>query len=128
MPAALAAFVKQVIAAPGAISVSLDSMVLGSAYSGIPVNYWVTVTSAAGTTVLDVPIAQAVDNTEESFGYSFTAISPDPALAARYGGDASFTLAGKLLDYDPSPETRDAVQQAVARAGKPGVLTTAPKP
>ncbi|MEP7325876.1 MAG: hypothetical protein ABI836_08010, partial [Gemmatimonadota bacterium] len=46
--------------------------------------------------VLQIPLVQEVDNTEKHFSYSFTAISPDNALASRFGGDSTFTLAGKL--------------------------------
>ncbi|MEP7325239.1 MAG: hypothetical protein ABI836_04750, partial [Gemmatimonadota bacterium] len=93
---ALAAFVKQVIAAPGAITVRLDSMVLGSAYDGIANQYWTTVLTATDSIVLQIPLVQEVDNTEKHFSFSFTAISPDNALASRFGGDSTFTLAGKL--------------------------------
>jgi hypothetical protein len=90
---ALAAFVRQVIAAPGAISVALDSLTLGDAYGGHETTYWTTVTTAAGSSILQIPITQAVDNTPAHFSSSFTAISVDNALAARYGGDGSYTLA-----------------------------------
>jgi hypothetical protein len=93
---ALAAFVQQVIAAPGAISVSLDSLHLGDAYGGAPATYFTTVTTAAGSTPLVIPITQEVDNTPANFSNSFTAISIDNALAARYGGNGGYTLAGQL--------------------------------
>jgi hypothetical protein len=93
---ALAAFVRQVIAAPGAISVALDSLTLGDAYGGHETTYWTTVTTAAGSSILQIPITQAVDNTPAHFSSSFTAISVDNALAARYGGNGSYTLAGQL--------------------------------
>ena len=98
---ALSAFVQQVIAAPGAISVKLDSLTLGDAYGGAPVTYWATVTTAAGSNLLQIPIVQEVDNTPAHFSTSFTAISIDNALASRYGGNGSFTLAGQL-DVDLS--------------------------
>jgi hypothetical protein len=93
---ALAAFVQQVIAAPGAISVKLDSMVLGSAYDNIANQYWVTVTTPGGATSLQIPIVQDQFNVEHSFSTSFTAITIDNALAARYGGSSQYTLAGQL--------------------------------
>jgi hypothetical protein len=93
----LAAFVQQVIAAPGTISVSLDSLTLGSAYDPIvPVSYWTTVTTAAGSTTLHIPIAQDQFNGEQHFSTSFTAISIDQSLASRYGGSSQYTLAGRL--------------------------------
>jgi hypothetical protein len=94
---ALSAFVQQVIAAPGAISVVLDSLTLGSAYPPIvPVSYWTTVTTGAGSTVLQIPITQDQFNIEQQFLTSFTAISIDDALASRYGGSSQYTLAGRL--------------------------------
>jgi hypothetical protein len=94
---ALSAFVQQVIAAPGAISVSLDSLTLGSAYAPVvPVSYWTTVTTAAGSTVLQIPITQDQFNSEQQFSTSFDAIVIDDALAARYGGSSQYTLAGQL--------------------------------
>ena len=93
---ALAAFVQQVIAAPGAISVALDSMTLGDAYGGVATTYYTTVTTAGGSTSLVIPIVQEVDNTPANFSNSFTAISIDNALAARYGGNGGYTLAGQL--------------------------------
>src|SRR4030095_5189335 len=60
------------------------------------VEYWATVLTATDSIVLQIPIVQAVDNTESHFSFSFTALSVDNDLASRFGGDSSFTLAGKL--------------------------------
>ena len=92
----LAAFVKQVIAAPGAVTARLDSLALGSAYSGVPVTYYVTIETATDTTALVVPMGQNVFNLETDFATSFVAVSADNGLAARYGGSSQYTLAGSL--------------------------------
>ncbi|HEV8124780.1 MAG TPA: hypothetical protein VGP80_11080 [Gemmatimonadales bacterium] len=92
----LISFVKEVVGATDSIVIRLDSMVLGSAYEVIPNQYWTTVTTAADTMVLLVPLVQHVDNTPAQFSQSFTAITLDPGLAARFGGNGTFTLSAQF--------------------------------
>jgi len=89
----LVSFVKEVVGAADSIVIRLDSLVLGSAYDGIATQYWTTVTTATDTVTLLIPLVQAVDNTLAQFNQSFNAITLDPGLAARYGGNGPYTLA-----------------------------------
>ncbi len=93
----LTAFVKQLIASPGAFSATLDSLTLGSAYDGTPNIYYITLnTAAGGATQLTVPLAQPSTDGAVTHDESFTVTSVDASLASRYGGNGSYTLSGSL--------------------------------
>ena len=93
----LAEFVQSLLAAPGAFSLTLDSIGLGSAYDFLPNIYYFTGASGATVTQVTLPIVQDQFNvTNSSFTY-FTAISPDAALAQRYGGSDQFKLTARIL-------------------------------
>jgi hypothetical protein len=92
----LAEFVQTLLAAPGSFSLTLDSIGLGSAYDGIPNVYYFTGASGATVTQVTLPIAQDPTSvTHNNFTY-FTAISPDAALAQRYGGSDQFKLTARI--------------------------------
>ncbi|HEY8196526.1 MAG TPA: T9SS type A sorting domain-containing protein [Gemmatimonadales bacterium] len=93
----LAEFVQTLLAAPGSFSLTLDSIGLGSAYDGIPNFYYFTGASGATVTQVTLPITQDPTNlTASNFTY-FTAISPDDALAQRFGGSDEFKLTARIL-------------------------------
>ncbi|MEP6573071.1 MAG: hypothetical protein ABJD11_10265 [Gemmatimonadota bacterium] len=85
-------FVKTVIAAPGALAVTLDSMDLGSSYDGIANTYYVTAQSGPDITHLSVALVQTTSDATTSGSTLFDAISIDNALASRFGGNGSFKL------------------------------------
>jgi hypothetical protein len=92
----LAEFVQTLLAAPGSFSLTLDSIGLGSAYDGITNTYYFTGASGATVTQVTLPITQDPTNvTHNNFTY-FTAISPDAALAQRFGGSDQFKLTARI--------------------------------
>ena len=92
----LAEFVQTLLAAPGSFSLTLDSIGLGSAYDGIPNNYYFTGASGATVTQVTLPITQDPTNLDGSNFTYFTAISPDAALAERFGGSDQFKLTARI--------------------------------
>ncbi|HEX6616450.1 MAG TPA: hypothetical protein VF046_09110, partial [Gemmatimonadales bacterium] len=96
------AFARQVIAAPGAVSVHLDSLQLGSAYDGIPTTYFFTATTGAGEQVsLTMPIVQDVFDTPTSNNGVFEAVPVNDQLAQRFGGSSAFTLRAEYIQNLP---------------------------
>ena len=93
----LAEFVQTLLSAPGSFSLTLDSISLGSAYDFIPNVYHFTGASGATTTQVSLPIVQDQFNIQNSNFTYFTAISPDDALAQRFGGSDEFKLTAKIL-------------------------------
>ena len=92
----LAEFVQTLLAAPGSFSLTLDSIGLGSAYDGTPNNYYFTGASGATVTQVTLPITQDPTNLDGSNFTYFTAISPDAALAERFGGSDQFKLTARI--------------------------------
>ena len=87
------ALAQQVLAEPGAVSVHLDSLTLGSAYDLIPTVHHFTATGGTGATFkFDIPVVQDQFDLENSAVAFFDAVPVDQALAARYGGNSSFAL------------------------------------
>ena len=92
----LAEFVQTLLAAPGSFTLTLDSIGLGSAYDNIPNIYYFTGASGATVTQVSLPITQDQTSiTNNNFTF-FTAISPDAALAQRFGGSDQFKLTAKI--------------------------------
>jgi hypothetical protein len=89
-------FVRQLVATGGAMTAVFDSVVLGSAYEAAPGTYYWTVTTPQGTFKLAYPLVQDVFDLESQLAQSFTAIAPNQALAAQFGGSSQFTLSGQL--------------------------------
>ena len=85
-------FARQVIAAPGSLLLTLDSIGAGSAYDNAPTTYYFTAASGANSLQLTVPIVQDQFNSTHSGGALFDAVKIDDALAQRYGGDSSYAL------------------------------------
>ena len=93
----LAEFVQTLISAPGSFSLTLDSIALGSAYDNIPNVYHFTGASGPDIVQVSLPITQDQTSlTTSNFTY-FNAISPDAALAQRYGGNDQFKLTARIL-------------------------------
>jgi hypothetical protein len=84
---------RQVLAAPGAVSVRLDSLDLGSAYDVVPTTYFFTATGGSGATFqLSIPVTQDQFDADAGNVAFFDAVPVDQALAQRYGGNSSFAL------------------------------------
>jgi hypothetical protein len=106
----LASFVKQLIAAPGAVVARLDSLKLGSAYetNPIPVKYYVTVNPGQASQVQTViSIVQQQTNGSDVTGTNsvtvqLPSIQVDQDLAARFGGSSAFGIPGALTAKLPS--------------------------
>jgi hypothetical protein len=95
-------FARQVIAAPGAISVRLDSLTVGSAYDLTPNIYYTTATGGDGTTFpLSFAITQDQFDAEGSANGVFNAVPVDATLAQRFGGSSAFTLNAEFVQNLP---------------------------
>ncbi|MGI9040519.1 MAG: hypothetical protein ACR2HK_05330, partial [Gemmatimonadales bacterium] len=93
---------QQIVASPGALSSVLDSMVLGSAYDGIPNTYYVTTTAGDGTVFnFTMPVTQDAFDLDASTNEIFNAIPVDASLAGRFGGTPGFALRGELVQILP---------------------------
>lgn len=99
---ALAQLVGGVLSDSGSVSLTLDSLRLGSAYehgagqAGEPNLYFFTATADGSTTRLTVPVVQ--DQQAAAAGDSTFAqgVAVDGALAGRYDGTGDFRLSGRL--------------------------------
>jgi hypothetical protein len=95
-------FARQVIAAPGAVSVRLDSITMGSAYDVTPNIYHLTATGGDGSTFpLSIGITQDQFDTENSGNGVFNAVPVDASLASRFGGTGAFTLNAEFVHNLP---------------------------
>jgi hypothetical protein len=95
-------FARQVIAAPGAVSVRLDSLTLGSAYDPSPNVYHMTATGGDGTTYpLSIPITQDQFDVDVSGNAVFNAVPVNAELAARFGGSGAFVLNAEVVQTLP---------------------------
>jgi len=92
----LESFVAQVLSAPGNFAVRLDSIGLGSSYSGpiTQVKYYLSALSGSSVTPLVLPLAQDPTFITVSGAATFPAVFIDGTLAAIYGGDANYFLKG----------------------------------
>lgn len=94
----LAGFVKEVLSQPGALTARLDSIVLGSPYSGTPLphQYWITADAGGAAVSLMLPITQPQEIGLQSASANLPSIQVDGTLASRYGGSAAYSLAGAM--------------------------------
>ncbi len=83
----LAAFVKELLTAPGAISFQVDSVkpTAIAAAASVTANYYYTISTPQGETKLTVPITQDATSATRSASGSFPALAADAGLAAKYG-------------------------------------------
>jgi hypothetical protein len=107
--ARLGALVTQVLGEEGALFARLDSIQLGSAYTGVPHTYWFTggAPGSASTTTFTIPILQPEEIGVTGGQASFSAAPVDPARAARLGagGNTSgFLLPGQVNFSLPGPD------------------------
>ncbi|MFN8652368.1 MAG: hypothetical protein U0133_10730 [Gemmatimonadales bacterium] len=83
---------SKVVGAPGALSLTLDSIGAGSAYDGTATRYFVTLSSPGTTVKLTLPLVQDQFNSNVSQALLFDAIKADQSLANKYGGDSTFSI------------------------------------
>jgi hypothetical protein len=83
---------SKIVAAPGQLSLVLDSITAGNAYDVTPTTYFVTLSSPATTVKLSLPLTQDQFNASVSQAGLFNAIQADQRLARQYGGDSSFAI------------------------------------
>ncbi|MES2125404.1 MAG: T9SS type A sorting domain-containing protein [Gemmatimonadota bacterium] len=100
----LAAFVKELIKAPGEVGVKLDSITIGSQADGGNQNatQYFTITTPNGSSKIAVPLPSDLTTAIHSATGSFPAITADADLAAKYGGGAGYGLAGAYSISIPS--------------------------
>ncbi len=92
----LGAFVSQVLAQPGALSATLDSIQLGDPYNGTPHVYWMTASANGVTVSFSLPIVQTQEIGVTSAENQFLAVPLDATLSGRYGGNSSYKLPGAV--------------------------------
>ncbi len=130
----LAGFVRELLSAPGEVSLRLDSIGLGTqaaASSQNAIRYF-TVTTPNGTTNLSIPVTMSATSGTTASAGSFTAITADPALTARYGGSPGYTIAGSYEDvvnggYYTGVLPRGAVNSAPGFGGSPNGFLNGPR-
>jgi len=100
----LAAFVKELIKAPGEVAMQLDSISIGTQADGGDQNatQYFRIITPSGTTKIGIPISTNLTTSIHSASGSFPAIQADPDLAAAYGGGAGYGLAGAYNITIPS--------------------------
>jgi hypothetical protein len=93
----LGAFVAQVLAEPGNLSATLDSVVLGSPYQGTSHLYYITA-SANGTKVAEfaIPLTLPQEIGVTSGSTAFRAVPIDNDLANQFGGSNDYSLPGEV--------------------------------
>ena len=95
-------FAKQVVAAPGAVSIKLDSLTLANPYDGAPTIYYFTATTGTGQQLaFTFPIVQDLFDAAVSGNAFFDGVPVDPALAQRFGGNQSFSLKAEYIQALP---------------------------
>ncbi|MEO8139361.1 MAG: hypothetical protein ABI742_06935, partial [Gemmatimonadota bacterium] len=92
----LGAFVSQVLAQPGALSATLDSIQLGSAYSNIPHLYWFTASASGVTVSFSLPIVQTQEIGTTTATNQFLAVPIDNGLSGPFGGNNTYKLPGAV--------------------------------
>jgi hypothetical protein len=92
-------FVKQVVKVSGELSLTLDSMHLGSAYDVTTSDYFFTIVSAVSTTHATVSVAQDQFNGTVTQSGTIDGGPIDSSAALLYGGSTAYHLTGS---YDLS--------------------------
>ena len=90
----LTGFVPEVVG-DSAVTLTIDSLVPGNPSAGRPALYYVRVRGPATETALVVPLTVDFFSSPSSASVTFPAVTADPALATRFGGDSLFTLFGR---------------------------------
>jgi hypothetical protein len=95
-------FARQVIAAPGAISIRLDSLTMGSAYDFVPATYYMTATGGDGTIFpLSFAVTQDQFDADHTANAVFNAVPVNAELATRFGGSGAFNLNAEMVQIIP---------------------------
>ncbi len=98
----LAELVQSVLPSSGSVSLSLDSLRLGSAYEngagepGIPAIYFLTASSGSSTSGVQIPVLQDQAAARGNNYAYFDAGPVNGAAAQRFGGGKGFRLSGRL--------------------------------
>ena len=95
----LSGFVSQVLSGSGALAVRLDSLQLGSPYNSpaVPHRYWYTASSAGQLTPpFSIPITQPAEIGLRTGAATLPPVFIDGSLAARYGGDGTYSIPGAM--------------------------------
>ncbi|HTS89777.1 MAG TPA: T9SS type A sorting domain-containing protein [Gemmatimonadales bacterium] len=92
----LGAFVSQVLAQPGALSASLDSVILGDAYNNVPIQYWFTASANGVSSTVSIPLLQTQEIGTTTNSTQFLAVPLDNSLASKYGGSNQYKLPGQI--------------------------------
>ncbi len=100
----LGAFVSELLAQPGALSATLDSIVLGAAYADIPHRYFFTAVAGTDTARFNVGLEQPEEIGVTTGATQFRAVPVDNALAGQFGGDNQFKLPGQVTLRSPGPD------------------------
>ncbi len=123
----VAAFVKELLAQPGEISIMVDSASLTANIGDNAVfNYHYTITTPSGQTRVSVPATLAGTNAATAASGSFTAIEANSDLAAKYGAPTgSYTIGGGFnLRFPAGYYARISSRGCVNGATGFGPLTT----
>ena len=100
----LAAFVKELIKAPGEVGVKLDSITTGTQSDGGDQNatHFYSIVTPNGTSKIAVPLSSNLTTSIHTAAGSFPAITADAGLATKYGGSSGYGLAGAYSIAIPS--------------------------
>ncbi len=95
LPLGLSAFLPQILAS-GSVTLTVDSIVPGSALAGtpIPAIYYVTAKGAGAPVALTIPLTVDAFSSDVSAAVSFPATAISTAKSTRFGGDSTFALFG----------------------------------
>ncbi|MBA2304817.1 MAG: hypothetical protein H0W08_19585 [Acidobacteria bacterium] len=98
----LVELVQALLPASGSVTVSLDSLQLGSAYEngagepGTPAIYFLTASTGSSTSQVQIPVLQDQAAARTSNSTYLEAVSVEEASARRFGGREGFRLHGRL--------------------------------
>jgi hypothetical protein len=90
----LTGFVPEVIG-DSAVTLTIDSIAPGNPSARSPALYHVRVRGPGTVTALVVPLTVDFFSSPSTASVTFPAVTADPALATRFGGDSLFTLFGR---------------------------------
>jgi hypothetical protein len=92
----LGAFVSQVLAQPGSLSATLDSIQLGDPYNNVPHLYWFTASASGVTVSFSLPILQTQEIGTTTATNQFLAVPIDSGLSGPFGGNNGYKLPGAV--------------------------------
>ena len=122
----LTGFVPEVVG-DSAVTLTIDSIVPGNPSAGRPALYYVRVRGPVTETALVVPLTVDFFSSTSSVSVTFPAVTADPALATRFGGDSLFTLFGRASFDVPGTWRLASWGRASANADPPGSDQAGPR-